>query len=444
MLWLSISVVLLLILAEGLFAAAEMALISLRKGQVDAIAAQGRRGRHVKRLVDDPNQFLSAVQIGVTLTALLASAFGAVTLVDAAATTLTDAGLDRRVAEALAFAAVTLAITYVTLVLGELAPKRLAIQRAERASLILGPALARMAKISRPVIWLLSASTNTVVRLLGGDPHASGERITEDELRDLVLTHEALSREERVVIDDVFAASDRRLAQVMVPRTDVVFLDSSLSVRAAVDTVKALPHSRYPVTRQSSPDNIEGFVHVRDLLAAADEGQAGSTIATLVRPVTRLPASKHALPALSEMRGSGNHLAVVVDEYGGTAGIITLGRLIEQVVGEVRDEYDRPVHAPRDIGEAQEIDGLLNRDDLARTTGLHLPDGPFETVAGYIMAKLGRLPAVGDHVELTGAELMVAAMNGHRIARIAIASHRPEATTRPRDTAPAHDGAPGP
>jgi len=217
MMWLDVIVVLALIVLEGLFAAVEMALVTLREGQVRGLADKGRRGRRVQMLVSDPNRFLSSVQIGVTLSALLAAAFGAVTLTDSVASALRDAGMGSEAAEVFGFIGVTLTISYVTLVVGELAPKRLAIQRAEATSLLLGPALYRLAVLSRPVIWLLSVSTNVVVRLLGGDPRTRAEAITEDELRGLVAAHESLTADERTLIDEIFAVGDRQVREVMLP-----------------------------------------------------------------------------------------------------------------------------------------------------------------------------------------------------------------------------------
>src|SRR3954464_38741 len=232
--WGSVLVVLGLIVIEGVFVASEMALVTLREGQVRALAERGRRGEHVARLVEDPNRFLSAVQIGVTTTALLSSAFGAVTLSHSAAAALRRAGVGHDTASVIGFLGVTLLIAYVTLVIGELAPKRIALQRAEGTASAVGPTLDRVARLMRPVIWLLSASTDVAVRALGGDPTINRERITEEELRDLVTAHEALTRDERALIDEVFEAGERQLREVMVPRTEVQFLDAGWSVARAV------------------------------------------------------------------------------------------------------------------------------------------------------------------------------------------------------------------
>jgi len=418
--WGSALVVVALIVVEAVFVASEMALVTLREGQVRALAEKGRRGAKVAHLVENPNRFLSAVQIGVTTTALLSSAFGAITLSDSLAGALEDAGLSHDFAKVLGFLLVTLVIAYVTLVVGELAPKRVALQRAERTASAVGPTLDRFARLMRPVIWMLSASTDVVVRVLGGDPNVNRERITEEELRDLVTAHEALSREERRLIDEVFEAGERQLREVMVPRTEVEFLDAGWSVTRAVKLAAATPHSRFPIVR-GSHDEVVGFVHIRDLYAPTGTARRGAKVGDLARDVLLLPATKRVLPALSEMRRSGDHLAVVVDEYGGTAGIVTLEDLIEELIGEIRDEYDVDDDDSKRLrGGDIEVDGLLNLDDFADETGRELPEGPYETVAGCLMSQLGRLPRQGDAVEVASMRLKVTKMDGRRVARVRV------------------------
>jgi putative hemolysin len=416
----SAAIVLALILVEALFVASEIALVSLRDSQVRRIGERGRRGAAVARLVSDPNRFLAVVQIGVTLTALLSSAYGAVTLSDTAKKALIEhAGMSDGLAGFVGVVGVTLIISYVTLVIGELAPKRLALQRAEGAALLVGPFLDRMAVVSRPVIWLLSKSTNLVVRLLGGDPDTSREKITAEEVRALVAGTTEIAPDERNLIEEVFAAGERQLREVLVPRTEVEFLDATTPLCKAAQIAAGSPHSRYPVYRDSH-DDVVGFVHVRDLL---DPQQSGLTtpVGDVVRPVLYLPASKRVLAVLSEMRREGHHLAIVVDEYGGTAGIVTLEDLVEELIGDIRDEYDvEDAHARRLHGGALDVDGLLNIDDFADETGIELPEGPYETVAGYLMAVLGHLPQVGEMTMVGGHRLSVTEVDGRRVARVRV------------------------
>jgi putative hemolysin len=416
----SAGIVLALIVIEGLFVGSEIALVSLRESQVQKIAQSGRAGAAVARLVGDPNRFLAVVQIGVTLTALLSSAYGAITLSETAKKALVEhAGLSGGLAGFIGVVGVTLIISYVTLVIGELAPKRIALQRAEGTAQLVAPFLDRMATISRPVIWLLSKSTDVIVRLLGGDPAQRREEITAEEVRALVAGNKEITADERRLIEEVFAAGGRQLREVLVPRTEVQFLDASTPVSRAGRLAAGSPHSRFPVYRESH-DDVVGFVHVRDLLDPS-RAERSMPISEFLRPVKFLPASKSVLSVLSEMRNEGHHLAIVIDEYGGTAGIVTLEDLVEELIGDIRDEYDvEGAQARRLHGGAVEVDGLLNLDGFAAETGIELPEGPYETVAGCFIAVLGRIPEVGEAVEVAGHRLTVTGMDARRISRVRV------------------------
>lgn len=417
--WSNLALVMLLVLVGGMFAAAEIALVSLRESQIRALSERGRRGGRIARLAAEPSRFLAAVQIGVTLAGFLSAAFGAATLADDLAPVLVGWGLDETAAETTALVLITVVIAYLSLVFGELAPKRLALQRSERVSWVLGPPLDVLATLSRPVIWLLSVSSDLVVRLVGGDPSVGRGQITSDELREMVSGHEELGEEERRIVGDVFDAGDRQIREVMVPRTEVEFLDADQPVSKAAAEAMAQPHSRYPVT-DGSPDDVVGFVHIRDLLDPRVAGR-GVRVGTLARDVIFLPDTKQLLSALSEMRRAGSHLAIVVDEYGGTDGIVTMEDLVEELIGDIRDEYDAPGGDEREpsLGE---VDGLLNLDEFAEQTGVVLPDGPYETVAGFVVAQLGRLPSAGESVEAVGHRLEVRSLDGRRIARVHVSA----------------------
>ncbi|MCF6509099.1 HlyC/CorC family transporter [Blastococcus sp. MG754426] len=420
--WLNIVMVVVFVLIGGAFAGAEIALVSLREGQVRAMADQGRRGQAVQRLLSDPNRFLAAVQVGVTLAGFFSAAFGASTLAAPLADVLEDAGVGAGLAGTLALVLVTIAISYVSLVIGELTPKRLALQRAEGFSLVVAAPLNAIATLFRPIIWLLSKSTNLMVRLLGGDPKVSGESISQEELRDLVAAHESLSSDERRLIDEVFRAGEREVREVMTPRTEVHFLEASMTASRAAKLVAESNWSRFPVVGRDQ-DDVVGFVHVRDLFLPTHPAGRAATVGDLAREVTRLPGTAAVLTVLSEMRRDNQHLAIVVDEYGGTDGIVTLEDLIEEVIGEIYDEYDEEA-APEDRpapDEPRDVDGLLNLDDFADATGLRLPEGPYETAAGYVLAELGRLPGVGDAVEVEGRRVEVLELDGRRIARLRVA-----------------------
>jgi putative hemolysin len=426
-----ILLVLAVILIGGFFAGAEMALVSLREGQVRSLSRQGKRGQRAARLAQDPNRFLSSVQIGVTLATLLSGAFGAALLSDRLSNVLSKY-MPRALGDPLALIAVTLVISFFTLVFGELAPKRLALQRSERVSLLAGPVVDRLATIARPLVWLLSRSTNLVVQLLGGDPAQARGVMTDEELRDLVAGHQALSPDERHIVGEVFDAGKRQVREVLVPRTEVEFLPSSMPVSEAAALTEQSQFSRFPVY-QESYDDVIGFVHARDLLdrSGADTRQVGE----VVRPIKFLPISKTVLSALSEMRRDRAHLAIVVDEYGGTAGIVTLEDLVEELIGDIQDEYDETTSHPRQLhGGEVEVDGLLNLDEFAEQTGVELPEGPYETVAGYLLAALGHLAENGDYAVVDGRKLTVTQLDGRRIAKVLVSPAGPTAEERPAAT----------
>jgi magnesium and cobalt exporter, CNNM family len=258
-----------------------------------------------------------------------------------------------------------------------------------------------------------------VTRVLGASATVGREAISEAELRDLVAANIVLDGEERRIIHEVLAAGARHVRELMVPRTDVVFLDAALPLSEAVAAVRAARHSRFPVI-DGSHDDVVGFVHLRDLLIRPETDQV-VTVGELAREVWRLPGSKRVLAALSEMRREGRHLAVVIDEYGGTAGIVTLEDLIEELIGEITDEYDlAPDPEPAEGGVPGEVDGRLNLADFAERTGLRLPAGPYETLGGFLMARLGRLATVGDQVDVDGYRLVVTDLDGRRVARVGI------------------------
>ena len=403
------------VLVGGVFAATEIALVSLRDSQLTQMARASARGAHVAQVARDPNRFLAAVQIGVTVAGFFSAAYGGSTLAPDLAPTLVSLGLPDGAADTTALAVMTLLIAYLSLVLGELVPKRLALQKSAGLALLVTPTLDRFAVLMRPVIWLLSISTNALVRLLGGDPRATGEELSEEELRDLVSTHEGLEEQERRILQDVFNASQTSLREVMTPRADVLFVDADTPLVEAARWVEDQSFSRYPVVGEDF-DDVLGFLHVRDLLGL--DGDDRRVVGDVAREVLVVPRTNMVLPAVQLMRQTRTHLAVVVDEYGGTDGIVTLEDLVEELVGEIQDEYDAG-EVDRVEGDPS-VDGGISLEDFAEQTGVRLADdGDYETVAGYVLARLGRIPDVGDvlQVEDTGS-LEVEEMVGRRITRV--------------------------
>lgn len=382
LLW-NIALVLAFVLIGGVFAATEMALVTLRESQINAIGQRGRRGAKVASLARNPNTFLSAVQIGVTVAGFASAAYGATSIAPSLAPVLVSWGLTPALSLTIATLVLTLVIAYLSLVLGELVPKRLAIQRNAQFAYAVAPALNGFATIMRPVIWLLSVSTNALVRLLGGDPHKTSDEMTDEEVRDIVASHQGLPDDERRILDDVLSLRGRQVSEVMRPRPEVVALDEAARVGEVIAQVRDLPFSRYPVS-ETSIDDITGFVHVRDLFEAAADDPTRS-LSALMRDIPYIPSTARVLPTLTRMRAEGHHIAVVVDEYGGTDGLVTLEDLVEEVVGEIFDEYDAEVFISVDDG----IDGRLNLQDFEEATGLAMPRGSSDTIAGFVTEQLG-------------------------------------------------------
>lgn len=423
----NIALVLGFVLLGGVFAAAEMALVSLRESQVRRIEKSGPRGVRTAELARNPNRFLSTVQIGVTLAGFFSAAYGASEIAPGVVPLLEAAGLGAA-AGPVAFIGMTLLVAYLSLVLGELAPKRLALQRPVVFTRILAPPLIAFSRAMRPVIWLLSVSTDAVVRLLGGDPRARREGISSEELWDMVAESELLEESSRSIVADVFGAGDRTLQEVMRPRTEVTFIDGATTIADARSMVRDGPYSRFPVIGKG-PDDVLGFVHIRDLMPR-DEAQDRRPVRTIAREILALPGTNRVLPSLSRMRKVNQHIALVVDEYGGTDGVVTLEDLVEELVGEIYDEYDTGAEHEDRVSVANgtiDVDGGLILQEFRAASGIELPEGHYETVAGFIMDRLGRLPRAGDRVQVPGYVLTVLSMDRLRIARVRVtpAADRP-------------------
>ena len=413
---LTIGLIALFIAIGGVFAAAEIALVSLRESQLVTLEKRSARGARVAALARDPNTFLAAVQIGVTLSGFLSAAYGATALAPYLTPTLVAGGIAEPVAAAISIITMTLIVAYASLVFGELAPKRLALQRAESFALIVAPVLAGFAVAVKPLVWLLAASSNLVVRLFGGDPHQRAEQMSDDELRELVDAHDGLGDEEREIVGDVLHAADRTLAEVMRHRADMVAVRGDLTLDEARQWAREQPYSRYPVLHGGF-DGITTFVHVRDLAWAPE----GADLASIERPLAALPATARILPTLTRMRRDGDHIALVVDEYGGVDGIVTLEDIVEELIGEVYDEYDE-TDALTDgaIDATVLVAGSLTIEEFADRTGVVVHDGPYETIAGYVVDRLGRMPNDGDAVETAEARLVVRGVERRRIVQVEV------------------------
>ena len=413
----SITLIIFFILLGGVFAASELALVSLRDSQISALENRGRRGRMVARLAKQPNTFLGAVQIGVTLSGFISAAFGATTLAPALVPTLKDFGFESAAASSIAVVTLTLAIAYLSLVFGELAPKRIALQRPVGFSLLVAPLIAAIAILFKPIIWLVGKSSDLVVLLLGGDPKKRSEELSADELISIVETHQGLSSHHREVLADVLESAEHSLDTVMKPRSEVVVIRGELSIAEARDIAAQHPYSRYPLVTRNL-DDCETFVHVRDLMMAKD----GSVkVSELARPIPLLPNIMGVLPAIANLRSGGRHIALVVDEHGGTDGLVTLEDLIEELVGEVYDEHDVPTRAGLSkVGNKWRVPALTPIRKVNEVIDAKFDSDSVVTIGGLIMSTLGRLAKRGDQLALEGFLLEVTEVRGRRIVTVEI------------------------
>lgn len=425
---LNILLIFVFLLLGSVFAGTELALVSLRGSQIDQMEQEDARGKRVAQIARDPNTFLSTVQIGVTLSGFLSASFGESSISPYIVPIVESWGVPTSVAAPLTTIVLTLIISYCSIVISELVPKRIAMQRNEQIARAVVPAIHVFAKVCKPIIWLIGKNTNIIVRLLGFDPNETDSEVSDEELRVLVNTNTNLSKDERTILDDVFDASETIVAEVMRPRADVVFLDGDMPIEKAAAYVREMPYSRYPVTGKDF-DDVLGFVHVRDLLDIRDP--EAKTVADVTREGISLPGTSKLLPSLELLRKRGIHLAVVIDEYGGTDGIVTLEDMTEELVGDIRDEYDLPEEKGGERTErttfgngVATIEGGMTIEDFADLTGIELEDGPYETVAGYFLAHTGKMGEIGD-VLLSddGYDMTVTQVDGRRIETLEIRKH---------------------
>jgi putative hemolysin len=405
--------VLVLVLVNAAFAGSEMALVSLRDSQVHRLERQSRRGRVLARLTRDPNRFLATIQIGITLAGFLASAAAAVSL---SRPLVKPLGFLGAAAEPVSILIVTVVLTFVTLVIGELAPKRIAMQRSEGWALLVARPLDVLSVFARPAVWLLGASTNLVVRLAGGDPYAQREEVTTEEIRDLVAAQQEFSAEQRTIISGAFEIADRILREILVPRRDVLALPTGTPAHEALRLLIDGGHSRAPVVGSAGLDDVIGVVHLRDLVDATGPVDAQA------RPGLFLPETLRVSDAMLQLRLEHQQIAFVVDERGAIDGIVTMEDLVEEIVGEIYDETDRDVQAV-----VHEPDGALL---MPGSFPIHdLPDigfdgaapdeGEYTTIAGMVLAALGHIPtAPGEVVTLPQFTAEVVEVTGRAITGV--------------------------
>lgn len=406
--WIEYVFILFLILLNAFFAASEIAIVSMRKTRVRQLADEGRgAARSILRLTDNSSRFLATIQVGVTLAGFFASAFGAVSLVKIFEDWFKSIPLDfiRSSAATLAFIIVTVLVAFVSLVFGELVPKTLAIEAAEPIALRVARPIELLSKIAGPLVVALTAVTNFFVRLLGGRRKATLPSVSEEEIVSMVETgHEegVLQKQETDIIGRVFEFSDRQVREIMVPRVDVTMLDANTSVLAAAREMVSSGYSRYPVYQAGDRERIIGISYSKDVLKYLTESQPYIPVSSFVRPPYFVPESKKVGDLLTDLQKSRIQMAIVIDEYGGLAGIVTLEDCLEEIVGEIQDEYDvEESRIQRDAANSYLVDGATPLNEINEALDLHLEDEEVDTIGGLVLKRLGHIARAGETVVLT-------------------------------------------
>jgi len=414
---LRVVVVFVLVLGNAIFVAAEYALVTARRSRLEARAERGGLGaRTALRLMDDPVRFISTVQVGITVSAILLGAIGEPLL-----SGLMEPPLSTTVSFLIAFSI----LTYLSVVLGELVPKAVALQRAEPLAVVLAVPLDWLARLTHPLVWLLQASANLVLRVLRVKPAPAGMiAYTREDIRHSVAAAEdvgELQTAEEEMLYKVFDFAAKEVSAVMVPRPEVIAISVDMPPEDALATVVDSPFTRYPVFRDSL-DEIVGTLHVRDLFSAIhDLGIASVQLESIIRPSFVVPETKDLAALLADFRREKQHMAIVIDEYGAMEGIVTLEDLLEEIVGEIEDEFDLPDTSIERIDEQRiRIDGTYTIDDFNEEFGSELEPGDYHTMAGIVFGELGRQPEVGDEVHVNGLRLTVLEVTGSRIERIEV------------------------
>jgi putative hemolysin len=418
-------VIAILTVFEGFFVAAEIALVSIRRSRVEQLAEDGNQGaKRVRRLLDEPGRFLAVCQLGLTFIGFFASAYAAVSLSDQLTTLLVSAGMDQGTASGISLLIVTILLSLFTIIFAELVPKTLALAHAERFAITLSLPIDFLGRALKPVIAFLTWVTSGIVRLFGAEV-SSDAQITAEELRLIVERggeQGILEAEEEQMINAVIELGDQRIHEVMVPRIHMITLTADATLDDAIDKVIEEGHSRIPVY-EGTIDEIVGILYAKDLLpflkGSVDERPS---LRSILRTPVFVPESMTVDDLLHELQRRKVHLAVVLDEYGGTAGLVTIEDLLEEIVGEIQDEYDEEEPLIVRISDDQaRIDGRAAIDDLEELfdTDLGLDDeDQYDTLGGLIYHRIGGVPKPGDRVQVDGLTLTVETTDGRRVGKV--------------------------
>ena len=433
-----------LILIGGFFAASEIALITVKRHRLSQLVDDGNRSaRTARRLTEDPSRFLATIQIAITFLGFLAGAAGAAAFSQHLAPLIAQIpiGFVRDTAGTIAFVLVTLVIALASIVIGELVPKTMALNFPERLALVVAGPIALLQTVLSPIVWFVTRLSTLLVRLLGGTERPQGGYLSTEELKLLVETGSeqgGIEEEEKEMIHGVIELGDKRVHEVMVPRIGIRAVDVDDPIEQVLDTIVRAGHSRVPVF-QDSLDNIVGILYAKDLLPflkASAGGNGTITIRDIVRPAVYVPESKPVDDLLHEMQAAKRHIAIVVDEYGGTAGLVTMEDVVEEIVGEIQDEYDTEESSVEEISTDEEVayrlDGRVSMDDLRDLFDLSDDDEPdeeaYDTIGGFVVHRAGRIPLPGTEIVFRDdVRLTVEASEPRRVARVlATRPRRPE------------------
>ena len=421
-----LGLILLLILLNGLFVAAEIAFVTVRRTRLDELADEGdRRAARALRLLKDPGRFLAVIQVAITFLGALASAVAAVSIVELLATPLSGVSWIGERAGALALLVVTLLVSIVSIVLGELIPKGFALANPDRIALAASGPISLFAKIVSPLVALLVLLTKAISKPFGIDPTRTPE-LSAAEIRLIVeqgSQQGVLEAEEEQMISAVMSLSDSKLHEVMVPRIDIVAIDQEATFDEAVEVVLKEGHSRTPLYRESV-DHIVGILYAKDLLRLIAAGGPRPRLRDIMRPALFVPESQSVDDLLHELQRRKVHMAVVLDEYGGTAGLVTIEDLLEEIVGEIQDEFDEEEPMKVEIGPGEVIlDGRAAIDELTELVepALELEDDEeYDTLGGFVYHRIGRVPVVGDAVVIEPFLITVIKVSGRRVGKVRV------------------------
>ena len=423
----SIVVTFLLTLANGYFSMSELAVVSAKRAVLEPEAEEGdRRARSALDLASNSEQFLATIQVAITLVGFASSAFASTSLSDPLGSWFMSLGMPAGIAQPLAPVLITLAVSYLSIVAGELVPKRMALSNAEAVAKSVSGPIRGFMHIARPLVWLTAKSANGLSALLGVKSADERDSVSEEEIKYMVTDADELTDQEKSMIHEVIDMGDTIAREVMVPRVDMTAMEDTSSLTEVLAVMRRTGYSRIPIYHDSV-DRIVGIAHIKDIISPIlDEGRASDPVAGHVRSADFVPDTKDIIPLLSEMQSSHDQMVIVVDEYGGTAGIITIEDIVEEVVGEIEDEFDPDNKYLTKLSDREWlVDGRFSIDD-AIELGWPIEDSEeYETVAGFVLELADKVPHPGDIIEKDGYQFRVQSMRGRRLSMLRVVAPEP-------------------